>query len=108
VIIIYSLFLWAAKNCRVSSSPSRLVNWGDVIWQNASQFYCAYLAVSQSFFLLFLFAAVASDLAVRLLFDPGQNQKGIPRPAETSVATISASTKTAKTSLDWQDGMRHL
>jgi hypothetical protein len=56
----------------------------------------------------FLFLSVASDLAVELLFDLGQNQKGIPRPAETSVATISASTKTAKTSLDWQDGMRHL
>ncbi|MDG1910091.1 MAG: hypothetical protein P8I81_14650 [Pseudomonadales bacterium] len=64
--------------------------------------------MSQSFFLLFLFAAVASDLAVELLFDPGQNQKGIPRPTETRIAAILASTKTAKTSLDWQDGMRHL
>ena len=40
--------------------------------------------------------------------DRGQNQKSTPRPTETSVATILASTKTAKTSLDWQDGMRHL
>jgi hypothetical protein len=56
----------------------------------------------------FLFLSVASDLAVELLFDLGQNQKGIPRPTETRIAAILASTKTAKTSLDWQDGMRHL
>ena len=47
--------------------------------------------MSQSFFLLFLFAAVASDLAVELLFDPGHTQKGIPRPTETRIAAILAS-----------------
>jgi hypothetical protein len=56
----------------------------------------------------FLFLSVASDLAVELLFDLGQNQKSIPMPTETRIAAILASTTTAKTSLDWQDGMRHL